>query len=319
LKITGNNTMPFAVKIAPLNQQLQAALQEKIDPKTKPLGALGQLEQLALKIGLIQNSLSPQLKQPCIIVFAADHGLTAAGVSAFPQAVTAQMVGNFLAGGAAINVFAKQHGIELLIVDGGVNADLSAYPQLIHAKIAHGTANSLNQPAMSTEQCQQALQTGADLVNRQWQAGCNCIGFGEMGIGNTAAAALIMQRLTGLPLSQCTGRGTGLNDSQLAQKIATLQQVLDHHAHATDALAVWRCAQDPATPRTAKALMVAALAYFGGPALYGFSIALMFGIVCGTYSSIYVGAPIILLWGVKRGDRGQDEAKPIKLGMASRP
>ena len=230
--------MPFAVKITPLNQHLQTALQEKIDQKTKPLGALGQLEQLALKIGLIQNSLSPQLKQPCIIVFAADHGLTAAGVSAFPQAVTAQMVGNFLAGGAAINVFAKQHGIELLIVDAGVNADLSAYPQLIHAKIAHGTANSINQPAMSAEQCQQALQTGADLVNRQWQAGCNCIGFGEMGIGNTAAAALIMQRLTGLPLSQCTGRGTGLNDSQLAQKIATLQQVLDRHAHATDAFAV---------------------------------------------------------------------------------
>jgi nicotinate-nucleotide--dimethylbenzimidazole phosphoribosyltransferase len=212
--------------IPPLESVLSPDLQTKINQKTKPLGSLGQLETLALQIGLCQNSLTPQLIQPSILIFAADHGIAAAGVSAYPQAVTAQMVANFLAGGAAISVFAKQHDLNLLVVDAGVNADLPPHPKLINAKLAKGTANFLNQPAMNQVECLRAIQAGADLVMQQFALGCNCIGFGEMGIGNTSSAALLMHCLTGLPLAQCVGRGTGLNDAQLACKLAVLQQAL---------------------------------------------------------------------------------------------
>jgi len=170
-------------KIASVQPNLMVALQQKINQKTKPPGSLGQLESLALHIGLIQNSLTPALNHPHIIVFAGDHGLVEAGVSAFPQSVTAQMVSNFLAGGAAINVFARQHGITLLIVDAGVNADLSAHTDLIHAKIAYGTQNCLIHSAMTENECLAALQKGAELVKTTQASGCNCIGFGEMGIG----------------------------------------------------------------------------------------------------------------------------------------
>jgi nicotinate-nucleotide--dimethylbenzimidazole phosphoribosyltransferase len=182
-----------------------------------------------LQIGLCQNSLTPHLTKPSILIFAGDHGVVAAGVSAYPQSVTAQMVANFLAGGAAISVFAKQHGLNLLVVDAGVNADLEAHPQLINAKIAKGTQNFLTQAAMDSAACVTAIQAGADLVTQQYATGCNCIGFGEMGIGNTSSAALLMHTLTGLPLAQCVGRGTGLNDEQLAHKVAVLQQALQQN------------------------------------------------------------------------------------------
>jgi len=226
--------VPQMFDIQPLSQALAPALQAKIDQKTKPLGALGQLEALALQIGLIQHSLSPSLDKPCIIVFAGDHGVAASGVSAYPQTVTAQMVANFAAGGAAINVFARQHQIELLIVDAGVNADLTAIPGLIDASIGKGTANFLEQPAMTPAQCAMALAKGAELVLRQWEQGCDCLGFGEMGIGNTSSAALIMHCLTGLPLEHCVGRGSGLDDAQLRHKLAVLQQVLSRHSKLTD-------------------------------------------------------------------------------------
>jgi nicotinate-nucleotide--dimethylbenzimidazole phosphoribosyltransferase len=230
--------VPLDFSIAPLSSALRSALQHKIDQKTKPLGALGQLEALALQIGLIQNSLTPRLNKPCLIVFAGDHGIAEAGVSAYPQAVTAQMVANFLAGGAAISVFARQHGMELRVVDAGVNADLDSHPALVDAKIAKGTRNFLMEPAMTDRQCLQALQTGAELVSRQHKLGCNCIGFGEMGIGNTSSAALLMHALTALPLEQCVGRGTGLNDDQLRNKAAVLRQALDRYPNLTEPLAV---------------------------------------------------------------------------------
>jgi nicotinate-nucleotide--dimethylbenzimidazole phosphoribosyltransferase len=229
--------MPLNFSIAPPSSALRPALQQKIDQKTKPLGALGLLETLALRIGLIQNSLTPRLNKPCLIVFAGDHGIAEAGVSAYPQAVTAQMVANFLAGGAAVSVFARQHGMELLVVDAGVNADLDAHPALIGAKIAKGTRNFLMEPAMTDRQCLEALQTGAEIVSSQHRLGCNCIGFGEMGIGNTSSAALLMHVLTGLPLEQCVGRGTGLNDEQLSNKTAVLRQALDRHPAITEPLA----------------------------------------------------------------------------------
>lgn len=230
--------MPLNFVIPPLASTLNAALQSKIDQKTKPLGSLGQLESLALQIGLIQNSLAPQLNQPCILVFAGDHGIVETGVSAYPQTVTAQMVANFLAGGAAISVFARQHDIDLLIVDAGVNADLTSHPKLVDAKIGRGTQSFLTHPAMTSEECAKAIEAGADLVLRQHKSGCNCIGFGEMGIGNTSSAALLMHRLTGLSLVRCVGRGAGLNDVQLQHKVIVLQRALNHHKGATEPLDV---------------------------------------------------------------------------------
>jgi nicotinate-nucleotide--dimethylbenzimidazole phosphoribosyltransferase len=230
--------VPLDFDICPRSETLGSLLQTKIDQKTKPLGALGQLESLAFQIGLCQNTLTPSLNKPCILIFAGDHGIVESGVSAYPQTVTAQMVVNFLSGGAAISVFAQQHKLELLIVDAGVNADLDSHPRLIDAKIGKGTKNFLTQPAMTTEECTKALQAGAELVLQQHNNGCNCIGFGEMGIGNTSSAALLMQRLTAMPLVQCVGRGTGLNDDQLHNKLSVLQQVLNQHKDITEPLAI---------------------------------------------------------------------------------
>ena len=230
--------MPLDFVIRPRSETLTTSLQTKIDQKTKPLGSLGQLEYIALQIGLCQNTLTPSLNKPCIIIFAGDHGIVKSGVSAYPQTVTAQMVANFLAGGAAISVFARQHQLELLIVDAGVNANLASHPRLINAKIGKGTLSFLTHPAMTTEECTKALQAGAELVFQQHNNGCNCIGFGEMGIGNTSSAAMLMHCLTAMPLAHCVGRGTGLNDDQLQNKITVLQQALNQHKDITEPLDV---------------------------------------------------------------------------------
>ena len=213
---------------------LQTALQQKINQKTKPLGALGELENLALQIGLIQKTLSPQLNQPTILVFAADHGIANHGVSAYPQAVTAQMVLNFLQGGAAINVFAKQNKMVLRVIDAGVNHDFATEPNLsntlIDAKIDFGTRNFLIEPAMSLTQCEQAIAKGAALAKTEFDNGCNVLGFGEMGIGNTSSASCLMSVLCGIPIERCVGRGTGLDDAGVARKTAILKQAIQHHA-----------------------------------------------------------------------------------------
>lgn len=216
--------------IAPLNKSLMPALQQKINNKTKPLGALGKLENLALQIGLIQQSLTPQLTQPTLLVFAGDHGIAQSNVSPYPQSVTAQMVHNFLQGGAAINVFARQMQIDLRIIDAGVNYVFAPHTALIDAKIAMGTANFLNQPAMTLSQCEQALTKGAALAKQEIDAGCNILGFGEMGIGNTSSASCLMSILCGIPIEQCVGRGTGLDDAGLAHKTSVLKQAISHHA-----------------------------------------------------------------------------------------
>ncbi len=208
---------------------MKKELQHKIDFKTKPQGALGQLEELALQIGQIQNTLTPELKNPTFLVFAADHGLTEEKISTFPKEVTFQMVMNFLYGGAAINVFCNQHDITLKIVDAGVDYDFPDTYKLINAKIAHGTKNSLKEPAMSTNECEQALAKGAELVKAEAAAGCNVIGFGEMGIGNTSAAALIMQKITKLPIEQCVGAGTGLDNDGIDHKTEVLRKVTQKH------------------------------------------------------------------------------------------
>ncbi len=198
---------------------LDDALQNKINNKTKPLGSLGQLESLALQIGRIQQSLTPRFTDPHILVVAGDHGAAKAGVSAFPQEVTWQMVENFLAGGAAINVFARANGLSLKIVDAGVAHDFGPRDGLIDAKInPAGTRNYLSEAAMSADECAAALAKGAEIARALADQGCNVLGFGEMGIGNTASAALITHALTGTPLLDCIGRGTGLDDAGLARK-----------------------------------------------------------------------------------------------------
>lgn len=225
--------------IPALESGLAAALQAKIDGKTKPPGSLGRLETLALQIGLIQNTLTPRLSNPHVLVCAGDHGAARAGVSAYPQDVTWQMVENFLAGGAAINVLARQAGMALTVVDAGINHDFGVRPGLIDAKVAHGTANYLEGPAMSAAQRDAALAHGGRIVRALAEGGCNVLGFGEMGIGNTAAASLITHCLTGVPLATCVGRGTGLDDAGLARKRMLLAQALPHYAGAhDDALAV---------------------------------------------------------------------------------
>ena len=205
---------------------LQARLQHKIDHKTKPLGALGMLEDLALQLGLIQRSESPALHSPQMVVFAGDHGIAAEGVSAYPQAVTVQMVGNMLAGGAAINVFARQHGFALQVVDAGVAAELPAHPQLQPRKIALGTKNLCHEAAMSRLEAQAALSAGMQVM--QALPG-NVVAFGEMGIANTSPAALLLARLTGASIEDATGRGTGLDDAQLRHKLDVLTRALARH------------------------------------------------------------------------------------------
>jgi nicotinate-nucleotide--dimethylbenzimidazole phosphoribosyltransferase len=216
---------------------LRETLQGRIDGKTKPLGALGRLEELALQVGLIQGTAHPRLTQPHIIVFAGDHGIAATGlVNPYPQAVTAQMVLNFVNGGAAINVFCRQHSLGLKVVDAGVNYDFAELQNeencLLHKKVAYGTRNYLEADAMSREEALRAMDAGRQIVNDLHREGCNCIGLGEMGIGNTSAAALIMSFVTGIPVEDCCGRGTGVNDTQLETKIATLAKVHAKHAAA---------------------------------------------------------------------------------------
>ena len=209
---------------------IEEQLQHKINNKTKPLGALGMLEELAFKIGKLQNSLSPSINKPHIVVFAGDHGIAATGkVNPYPQAVTAQMVLNFVNGGAAINVFTKQHNIGLTVVDAGVNFDFAPLLPVIHAKINHGTADCSLYNAMTIDEVNAAIEKGRQIVQTLFKDGCNAIGFGEMGIGNTSSASLIMHHLLNLPLIECVGRGTGADDEQLQRKLATLEDVSRFH------------------------------------------------------------------------------------------
>lgn len=210
-------------------------LRHLIDHKTKPVGSLGRIESLAVQLGLILGSERPELVSPQVVVFAGDHGLAARGVSAFPPDVTWQMVENFLAGGAAISVIARQHGLSLTVVDAGVAKDIAARPMLQLRKVAHGTADCSQGPAMTAAQCNQALQRGAEVVR---SLPGNAVLFGEMGIGNTSSAALIMARLMGQPLAQCVGRGTGLDDPAVQRKLAILQEALLANPDAHEPLVV---------------------------------------------------------------------------------
>jgi len=228
---------------------LRAQLQQLIDNKTKPMGALGRLEEIALQIGLIQGTARPQLNRPYIVVFAGDHGIAATGlVNPYPQAVTAQMVLNFITGGAAINVFCRQHHLGLTVVDAGVKFDFDAgvFPgKLISQKIGPGTRNYLETEAMSAAEVQKAMEAGKGVVTDLYAGGTNCIGLGEMGIGNTSSAALIMSFVTGITVEECAGRGTGTSDEQLQRKKETLRKAWQLHlptvTASPDAATILRC------------------------------------------------------------------------------
>lgn len=221
--------------IADITQPVLAArLQLKLDNKTKPLGSLGRIEALAQRLALILGNETPELQDPQLVVFAGDHGLAARGVSAYPSDVTWQMVENFLTGGAAVSVLARQHGIGLTVVDCGVRHDFAPRPGLVINKVAPGTADALEGPAMSAAQCEAALANGAALMRG---LPGNALLLGEMGIGNTSAASLLLARLAGLSVADCTGAGTGLDAEAVQRKIGILRQVLARHPDARDPLA----------------------------------------------------------------------------------
>lgn len=240
----------------PLATELEPALRARIDRKTKPPGSLGRLEEIALRLGLMQQTTAPALRAPAVLVFAGDHGLAAEGVSPFPAAVTVQMVHNFLAGGAAINVFARQHGLALRVVDAGVAAELPVHPQLLACKVRAGTRNALHEPALTAAEVELCLRRGEEIAAECAAMGSNALLFGEMGIGNSSAAALLVSALLDRPIDECTGRGAGHDDAGLARKRAVLARVRARHP-------------DARTPE-------AALAAFGGC-----EIAMMAGAMLG--------------------------------------
>lgn len=216
-------------RIQATDPRLLAQAQARLDRLTKPIGSLGRIEELAARYVMITGEMKPQIPRGAVFTFAADHGVTTEGVSAYPSAVTPQMVLNFLRGGAAVNVLARHAGIEVRVVDIGVNYDFDAAPGLIHRKVMPGTKNLLVESAMSPAQAEQALQVGIELAGEAAQQGIGLIGTGEMGIGNTTASSAITTVLTGRPVSEVTGRGTGIDDASRAHKIEVIQRALALH------------------------------------------------------------------------------------------
>ena len=219
-----------------LDRALEADLRHIIDTKTKPPGSLGRLEALALQMGLIQRTIKPRIERPAMIVFAGDHGIAKEGVSSYPQEVTAQMVANFLAGGAAINALSRSVGMTLEVVDAGVATPIPIDHGYERLSLGLGTRNFAQEPAMSRETALEGIARGAARVRHHASLGTNVIGFGEMGIANTSAAACLMSVLCDLPIDECVGRGTGLDDKGLAHKRDVLGRALALHGHEGDAI-----------------------------------------------------------------------------------
>jgi nicotinate-nucleotide--dimethylbenzimidazole phosphoribosyltransferase len=208
--------------VVPVDHALAAELHALIDGKAKPLGALGRIETLAIQLGLIAGHVAPRADRALLLVFAGDHGLTQAGVSSFPAAVTQAMVATFLAGKASANVFARTAGADLRVVDAGVDGDLPAHPDLVAAKVRRGTRNAAEEPAMTEAELRTALESGASIAEAAIDEGYDALLLGEMGIGNTASASLIMHRLAPAPLDDCLGVGAGQDAEGLARKRAAL-------------------------------------------------------------------------------------------------
>lgn len=223
------------------DKSIAPVIQDKIDNLAKPKGSLGRLEEIALQIGVIQQTLSPELKHPQNIIFAADHGIVKEGVSFSAPEVTAQQIYNFLKGGAGINMFARQHHFDLKIVDIGVNADFGILPGLIDRKIRKSTDNYLYGPAMSRDEMERAFQIGAEIVDMTYSEGSNVVSFGELGIANTSASSIWMSYFTGIPLKECVGAGSGLNEAGIAHKYDVLKRAMENYKgdHSTEDIIRW--------------------------------------------------------------------------------
>lgn len=211
------------------DENLRPSIIDKINNLTKPKGSLGRLEEMALQIALIQQTLTPALHKPQNIIFAADHGIVEEGVSLSPKEVTWQQLSNFLHGGAGVNFLCRQHGFELKIVDAGVDYDLPYEKGIIDMKVRRGTRNYLYEAAMTQEEMELCIERGAEVVRRCHEEGSNVLSFGEMGIGNTSSSSLWMTYFTGIPLEQCVGAGSGLNQQGIRHKYEVLKRSMENY------------------------------------------------------------------------------------------
>lgn len=242
--------------IEPVDPSLATQLRAIIDGKAKPLGALGRLEDLAIQLGSIWYPRQPRTARATVFVFAGDHGITAEGVSAYPSAVTAAMVATYLAGRAGVNALARACNADVRVIDAGVDADLPAHPELINAKVRRGSRNAVFEPALTLADARDCLARGASIVAEAIEAGTDIVAIGEMGIGNTTSAALLMHRLALVSLADCVGAGTGLDAAGIAHKLAVAER---------------------AAARSAATAPLDVLAEFGG-----YEIAMMAGAVLGS-------------------------------------
>ena len=233
--------------IHPVDRSMEAAIQAKIDNLNKPKGSLGRLEELAMQVCLIQQTLEPSLAHPCHLLLGGDHGIEREGVSVSPREVTWQQMINFTRGGGGVNMFCRQHGFKLRVVDVGVDYDLSNVPGIIDRKIACGTKNFLYEPAMGEEEFNQAIAVGVDLVDDCIAEGCRILCIGEMGIGNTSPSSIWMSLFGDIPLKECIGAGAGLNNDGIRHKYEVLSKTLKNYRAAIPQPSV-----------------ISPLAYFGG-------------------------------------------------------
>lgn len=227
--------------IAAPDGAIAPAIIDRINNLTKPKGSLGRLEELALQVGLIQQTLRPELRRPANVLFAADHGIIAEGVSVSPRDVTWQQLAHFARGGAGINFLCEQHGFRLVLVDAGVDYDIPAGHGIIDRKVARGTANFLYGPAMTPEQFDRCIEAGADIVAALHSEGTNVVSFGEMGSGNTSPSSMWMHMFAGVPLEQCIGAGAGLDSAGTRHKLDVLSRAMAgyHGADTPQARMAW--------------------------------------------------------------------------------
>ncbi len=209
-------------------EAIRPAIQSKIDNLNKPKGSLGRLETLAMQICLVQQTLTPSLAHPCHLLLGGDHGIEREGVSVSPREVTWQQMVNFTKGGGGVNMFCRQHGFHLRIVDVGVDHDLSQIPDILNRKIAPGTRNFLHEPAMSPSEYDRAISVGIELVDACHTEGCRVLCIGEMGIANTSPSSIWMSLFCHIPLAECIGAGSGLNSTGVTHKGRVLTQALEH-------------------------------------------------------------------------------------------
>jgi len=226
-------------RIQPVDPRWRVQAQARLDRLTKPPGSLGRLEELAARYVMITGEVKPSVPRGAVFTFAADHGVTKEGVSAYPREVTPQMVLNFLRGGAGVNVLARHAGVDVKVVDIGVDHDFGSIPDLIARKVMRGTGNVLSGPAMTQAQAEQSVMVGVELASQAAQEGIGLIGTGDMGIGNTTPSAAITSVMTGWSVAEVTGRGTGIDEAGYARKVSVIQQALDlHRPDRTEALDV---------------------------------------------------------------------------------